>query len=110
VALLSGRYGPYVKHGKLNATVPQDYDPETLTLEQALEILAAKQAKDGTGKKPRARPVKAQTGKAAKATAGDTPAKVKGRAGKPAPVPAPAARTTRRSPTRSKAAGRRKRA
>ncbi len=45
VALLSGRYGPYIKHGRVNATVPQDYDPATLALEQALAILEAKQAK-----------------------------------------------------------------
>ena len=45
VTLMSGRYGPYVKHGRINATVPRDYDPEALTLEQGLEILAAKSAK-----------------------------------------------------------------
>jgi DNA topoisomerase I len=45
VSLLSGRYGPYVKHGRINATVPQDYDPADLTLAQAVEILAAKAAR-----------------------------------------------------------------
>jgi DNA topoisomerase-1 len=45
VTLMSGQYGPYVKHGRLNATVPRDYEPSTLTLEQGLEILAAKSAK-----------------------------------------------------------------
>jgi len=55
VVLLSGRYGPYVKHGRINATVPKDYDPASLTLEQALPLLAAKQAKrtPGKGAKPR---------------------------------------------------------
>jgi DNA topoisomerase-1 len=51
IILLSGRYGPYLKHGRLNATVPQDYDADKLTLEQALAILAAKQVKGGKGKR-----------------------------------------------------------
>lgn len=51
VALLSGRYGPYVKHGRVNATVPQDYDSAALTLEQALAILEAKQANSGKERK-----------------------------------------------------------
>ncbi len=43
----TGRFGPYVKHGKLMATITKAYDPETLTLDQAVEILAAKAAKGG---------------------------------------------------------------
>jgi hypothetical protein len=42
VELFSGRYGPYVKHGGVNATVPDAIKPDELTLEQALELLAAK--------------------------------------------------------------------
>ena len=52
VTLLSGRYGPYVKHARVNATVPQDYDASTLTLEQALEILSAKAARAAKPGKP----------------------------------------------------------
>jgi DNA topoisomerase-1 len=66
VALLSGRYGPYVKHGKLNATVSQDYDAATLTLEQALEILATKQAKSGKSGNLRSRSKKDGTAKTSK--------------------------------------------
>jgi DNA topoisomerase I len=52
VALLSGRYGPYIKHGRVNATVPQDYDSATLTLEQAVTILETrKQSASGKGAK-----------------------------------------------------------
>ncbi len=51
VQILSGRYGPYVKHGKVNATVPKDRDPERLTLLEAVELLAARAAK-GPAKKP----------------------------------------------------------
>lgn len=49
VTLHKGRYGPYVKHGKVNATLPKGSEPETLTLEEALPLLAAK-AKGGKGK------------------------------------------------------------
>jgi DNA topoisomerase-1 len=45
VQLLEGRYGPYVKHGKTNATVPKDVDAEKLTREDALELVAKKTAR-----------------------------------------------------------------
>jgi DNA topoisomerase-1 len=45
VTLNKGRFGPYVKWGKVMATVTKAYDPENLTMDQAVEILAAKIAK-----------------------------------------------------------------
>jgi DNA topoisomerase-1 len=42
VTLHEGRYGAYVKHGKQNASLPKDVAKGTLTLDLALEILAAK--------------------------------------------------------------------
>ncbi|MDX1483810.1 MAG: type I DNA topoisomerase [Alphaproteobacteria bacterium] len=45
VTLHSGRYGPYVKHGRINATVPAATDPDALTLEDAIALIAAKAAK-----------------------------------------------------------------
>jgi len=53
VQVLSGRYGPYVKHGKVNATLPKDRDPEQITLQEAVELIAAKSAKGPTKKTPR---------------------------------------------------------
>ena len=44
ITLKTGRYGPYVQHGKLNATLPKTMSPEAVTLEQALEMLALKAA------------------------------------------------------------------
>jgi DNA topoisomerase-3 len=44
ISLKSGRYGPYVQHGKLNATLPKDMNPDGVTLEQAIELLAIKAA------------------------------------------------------------------
>ena len=51
IVVHSGRYGPYVKHGKINATIPPSADPAKLTLQEAVELLAAKSAKGSTGKK-----------------------------------------------------------
>jgi DNA topoisomerase-1 len=45
VTLHDGRFGPYVQHGALRATLPKGTDPEGLTLEAALPILVAKAAK-----------------------------------------------------------------
>jgi DNA topoisomerase-1 len=50
VALYAGRYGPYVKHGKVNATLPDESMITTVTLEEALELLAAKSGKSGKKK------------------------------------------------------------
>src|SRR5262244_3832492 len=62
VVVKNGRYGPYVSHGGVNATITGDRTPETITLEQALPLLDARAAR-GTGKKPkrRAGPRKAPT-------------------------------------------------
>ncbi|HEY4586893.1 MAG TPA: type I DNA topoisomerase [Brevundimonas sp.] len=42
VQVMAGRYGPYVKSGKINATLPKGTAPEDMTLEAALPLLAAK--------------------------------------------------------------------
>lgn len=74
IAIYSGRYGPYVQHGKLRATLQKSQEPETLTLEEALELLAAKAAKELPAKK--AAPAKKKTTKkpAAKKAAVKKPA------------------------------------
>jgi len=54
VAVYSGRYGPYVKHGKLNASLPKNVDPETLGMEQAIELLEKKKAAPTKPKRKRA--------------------------------------------------------
>ncbi|MDR3424220.1 MAG: type I DNA topoisomerase [Alphaproteobacteria bacterium] len=65
ITLNKGRFGPYVKWGKVMATVTKAYDPENVTLEQALEIIAAKIAKG---------PSKGFGGKAKKAAKEKVPA------------------------------------
>ncbi|WP_269582540.1 type I DNA topoisomerase [Roseibium sp. Sym1] len=74
VNVYDGRYGPYVKHGKINATLPKDSDPTAVTLEQALELIAAKAAKGGTKKKAAAKKPAAKKTAAKKANGEDKPA------------------------------------
>lgn len=59
VAVHEGRYGPYVKYGSINATIPVAIDPEKITLEEALELVAAKVSKGG-GRRKAARAPKAK--------------------------------------------------
>jgi len=44
VNLYDGQYGPYVKHGDVSASLPRGSDPAALTLPEAIELLAARQA------------------------------------------------------------------
>ena len=51
VEIYAGRYGPYVQHAKVRATIPKSIEPESLTMDEALGLLAEKVAKDeATGK------------------------------------------------------------
>lgn len=68
IAIYSGRFGPYVQHGKLRATLPKSQEPESLTMEQALELLSAKAAKDAPAKKAKAPAKKAVGTKKAAST------------------------------------------
>jgi DNA topoisomerase I len=69
VQVLSGRYGPYVKHSKVNATLPKDRDPAALTLAEAVELIAARAAK-GPAKKPVRKPKPKKAKEALAETAG----------------------------------------
>ncbi len=55
VTVRDGRYGPYVNHAKINATLPKDATPQDVTLEQALEMIAKKAASPAKKKKPTAK-------------------------------------------------------
>ena len=92
VRVLSGKYGPYVKSGDVNATLPRGADPKTVTMEQAVQLIAERAAKGG-GKKPR------KTASAAKKAAKKSPAK------KAAAKKAPAKKAAKKAPAKKKAAG-----
>ncbi len=75
VEIYLGRYGAYVKHGKTNSTIPSDKTTDTITLEEALVLLAEREAKSGGKKKPakkaaaKKKPAKKAAKKAVKKTA-----------------------------------------
>ena len=70
VHLKAGRFGPYVEHSKLRATLPRGTDMAEVELAQAIELLAAKAAKGGgTAKKGTARKGTAKKKAAAKKAA-----------------------------------------
>ncbi|KGB81164.1 DNA topoisomerase I [Rhodovulum sp. NI22] len=51
VNVMEGRYGPYVKWEKVNATLPKDVEPADVTMEMAVGLIAEKAAKKGGRKK-----------------------------------------------------------
>ena len=51
VAVMKGKYGPYVKWGKVNATIPKGTEPEDVTMEMAVQLIAEKAPKKKTRKK-----------------------------------------------------------
>ena len=81
VHVMAGRFGPYVKSGKVNATLPKGTAPEELTLEAALPLLAAKA---GAAPKKKAPAKKAAAPKATPKAAAKKPAAKKAATKKPA--------------------------
>jgi DNA topoisomerase-1 len=68
VTVKEGRYGAYVNHGKINATLPKGTDPATLTLETAVALLSERASGGGgggrvVGEHPQGGPVTARAGR-----------------------------------------------
>ena len=51
ISLYEGRYGPYVKHGRINASLPKGADPAALTVDEAVALLLARAARGGVGRR-----------------------------------------------------------
>jgi DNA topoisomerase I len=79
VQVMPGKYGPYVKWEKVNATLPKGVEPEAVTLEEALVLIAEKAGKSGTKKKAAPKKAAAPAKKVApkKAAVKKAPAKKK---------------------------------
>jgi DNA topoisomerase-1 len=80
IVVKNGRYGPYVSHDGVNATLPTDMTPDAITLEQAVGLIDARAARGGGGKKPaiKARSSgRAETPAKPRSTARKAPAKAK---------------------------------
>jgi DNA topoisomerase-1 len=96
IQLFNGPYGLYVKQGKLNASLPEGGTAETITLEQAVELLAAKAASGkGSG---RARSGKASDSKASGSKASGS----KASGSKASSAAAKAAKPASKTPTTTK--------
>ena len=89
VQVMEGKYGPYVKWAKVNATLPKELTPETITLDLALGLIAEKSGKKSTGKKTAAKKPAAK--KATKTATAKTAPKT---AVKKSPAKKPAAKKT----------------
>ena len=74
LSVMKGRYGPYVKWDKVNATLPKDVTPEEIDLAQAIELVNAKAATKG---KKKAAPKKAKPSAAARPATKAKPASKK---------------------------------
>lgn len=86
--VLEGRYGPYIKNGKVNATIPKDIAPEAVTAEQALVWIA-----DKAGKSPKKKAI-AKKKPAAKKSVAEKTARLKSATKKPAAGKKPKVKTT----------------
>jgi DNA topoisomerase-1 len=99
VAVKNGRYGAYVTAGGVNATIPSDRTPDTITLPEAIALIDERAAKGGGKTKRTTKKAKsAKTEKTAEADAATTkPAKkaAKKAAAKPASAKSDAASKAR---------------
>ena len=77
INVLAGRFGPYVKWGKVNATIPKSMSPDNLTIQDAVELIAEREGKP-------AKPMKAKPAAAPKKAPAKKPAAKKPAAKKPA--------------------------
>jgi DNA topoisomerase-1 len=80
VSVMPGRYGPYVKWEKVNATLPKGAEPESITLDEALALIAEKAGK--SPKKPARKTTKAAGEAKPKAAAKSKPKATKATAAK----------------------------
>ncbi len=79
LSVKNGRFGPYVTDGEVNATVPKDKDPASVTLDEAVELIAKREQKmRDQGKDPRGKAKKKATTKKSSAIAKKKSSKKKG--------------------------------
>ncbi len=95
IQLFDGPYGLYVKQGKVNASLPEGATADTITLEQAVELLAAK-ASSGKGKGRKTAASKASTAGSTAKTAAAKTTGTRAAAAKPAAKKSPGTTKTGR--------------
>jgi DNA topoisomerase-1 len=77
VRVLSGRYGPYIKHEDTNANVPKGVDPSLLTMDEAVPLIAARGNSPTRKKGPSRKPAAKKTAPAKTTPVADKPTKAK---------------------------------
>ncbi len=115
IEVLDGRYGPYVSHNKVNATIPKGTDPAALTQEEAIRLLEERIAKGGGKKparksaaKPKAKPTSKKATSETTKPAAKTAAESKPAAAKAAPAKETAKATAAKKPPAKKAPAKKK--
>ncbi|MFN4277859.1 MAG: type I DNA topoisomerase [Ferrovibrio sp.] len=73
IQVIDGRYGPYLKHGATNAPLPKGVETDAVSMQQAIEAIAARAKKGGKGKK-KAAPKAKKAAAPKKAAAAEKPA------------------------------------
>ena len=81
INVMDGRYGPYVKWGKVNATLPKDIEPADVTRNMAVDLIRQKAAKSGKGGAAKTGSTRKTTGKAKSASTGKRTAKATAKSG-----------------------------
>ncbi|MCA8928517.1 MAG: type I DNA topoisomerase [Alphaproteobacteria bacterium] len=107
VTLNRGRFGPYVKHGSVMASLRKANDPDTMTLEDALVLVAAKAERAGKGSKAKGKAAAKTEGADAKPAA-KKKAPAKKATAKKASTKKPAAKKTTKTAAAAKPAARKK--
>jgi DNA topoisomerase-1 len=103
IELKAGRFGPYVTDGTTNATIPKSDNADAITLERALELIAAREAAGPS--KGRGRFAKKGAGaKAPAKSAGKAPAKKDGKATGKKPVEKPTSAAKPKAAAKAKSA------
>ncbi len=112
IAVLEGRYGPYVKHLRVNASLPKGVTVEEISLEQALELLEARrsriQKKAGAKKKASAKKKKPATRKKASAKKKKPATRKKSSAKKKHPPTRKNSSSKKKPPSRKKSSAKKK--
>jgi len=94
-----GRYGPYISHDGVNATLPRDKTPESVTLEEAAALLDARAEHNAPA--PHARPRKAKRAAPGAARSGKRPAKTTNTSATTRPAKRPATHKSQRKSTQA---------
>ncbi len=108
IEICDGRYGPYARHGKINATLPKNVGVDDVTLEQALALIAAKAEKAPAPSRKRAPAKVAAPAEAEAAPVKKTVRKTASKTSAAAEKPAAKKASSKVSTAKPKAAAKRK--